>query len=369
MSLLPCIYCKRIDVPRTCEHVLQCAFDATAVLENEVCGECNAAFSTIDKDFVDAVNFFYLGKNMLRSLGLGSASSDNGLTLRTKLRSDGLAEHFPQLYERAPDEWSMMHASPAEQQAMIAELAEPKRLRVAASVVKNDDGSRPGLCVIRSRARTYLVEGTDPIRVAELEARLREHGLKVETVGEPRLVHAGGEDKPTLTFQKNLPIDRFSRAIAKIALNFVAHRLGAATALQRTFDALREFARHGTGGFLPFVTPSILAGGCDEPVPWVLDGQHALVLMRTHIDGLPREAVFVIIGGKLIATTTLQPKGTLGEGLADGTWLVSRCTPSQRRWEDFTMPRDAFRAIVNPAALGLEAEWRAITSQWTADVR
>ena len=53
MTGFPCIYCRRSDVPRTREHVLQAAFGATATLRTEVCGECNGAFSAIDKTFVE----------------------------------------------------------------------------------------------------------------------------------------------------------------------------------------------------------------------------------------------------------------------------------------------------------------------------
>jgi hypothetical protein len=94
--------------------------------------------------------------------------------------------------------------------------------------------------------------------------------------------------------------------------------------------------------------------------PFVKGRQHVLILLRERKGPVPRATVFVALGGKFIGAVSLQPKGISAEGLTDGTWLVSRSDPAKHHWEDLRLPDDALRAFVNPAALGMEEEWKAI---------
>jgi hypothetical protein len=218
----PCIYCRRIDVPRNEEHVLQHAFGATAVLDDAVCADCNGAFSALDKDFVDAVDFFHLGKNMRRPLGLGLAAGPDGLALRTRLRSDGFAERAPQVYKAGPNEWRFIVTDHKTFEVMVAELADPGSLVVTPRLVPAD-GTRPPLSIVRSSPGTYLVEGTDERRLAELCTEMKAHGLKIARTEAPVVEEIPGHGPP-ITYNLCLDLARFGRAMAKVALNFVCYR-------------------------------------------------------------------------------------------------------------------------------------------------
>ena len=166
---------------------------------------------------------------------------------------------------------------------------------------------------------------------------------------------------PPITYNLCLDLARFGRAMAKVALNFVCYRLGTDTALLPTFDRLRAFAREGTGDLWTFVKPSLLTGMDNTAAgPFTTGHEHVLVLMRAMKDAAPYEAVIVIISGRVIGNVSLQPVGAPAAGLPEGTWLISRCDPVQHRWDDFRMPDDTYRAIVNPATLKLEPEWKAV---------
>jgi hypothetical protein len=351
----PCIYCRRLDVARTEEHVLQEALGATKVLPHEVCGDCNAAFSRLDKDFIDAVEFVHLGRNVRRRLGVGLAVHD-GVALRTRLRNDGLAEHPSQFYESAPGTWQFLGTNEDALRVMLAELAEPRTLRVKAKVCPADS-ARPVLSIMRSAPRTYLVEGTNEPRVTAFLDEVSTRGLRVDRMGLPSAREIEGHGPP-IKHDLQLDFRRMGRAMAKVALNFVGYRLGADVALSPTFDALRAFARHDEGDLWAFVKPALLTGGDTKLATMLTTGkEHALVLLRAMQDAGPREVVFVIIAGRYVGMVNLQPEGAPAGGLADGTWLISRCDPDDHRWDDMRIPDDAPRAFVNPAALGLEAEW------------
>jgi hypothetical protein len=354
----PCLYCRREGGPRTREHVLQDAFGATAVLEEEVCAECNGAFSSLDKDLVDAVNFWHLGEKIRRALGLGVSVGNDGVALRARLRPDGFAEHPPQLYETAPNEWRVLASDERSLRAVIAEIASPSDLAVTARVV-SPEGGRPALFILRSGPRKYLIEGTDERRVNALSTEMTTRGLQVRSL--ETVQSTPGEGNPPLRHDLSLDLRCVGRALAKVALNFVCYRLGASTALQATFDPVRHFAREDRGDLWAFVKPSLLTG-MDNTVaePFITGRQHVLVLLRDREGAVPRETVFVVVAGKFIGTVSLQPEGIPAEGLQDGTWLVSRCDPAKHQWEDLRMPDDAFRAFVNPAALGMEAAFKAV---------
>ena len=355
----PCIYCRLVAVPRTREHVLQQALGSTAVLDDAVCAECNAAFSALDKDFVDAVDFYYLGRNMRRALGLGLAVRDDGLAVRTRLRPDGYAEHPPQFYEAAPNDWRFIGPDADMLRTVLAELASPESLVVTSRVV-TPGLDRPGLAIVRSSRRTYLVEGTNERRVGDLCAEMKARGLQVAHMGSPAVEEAPGHGPP-IKYDVSLSLGRFGRAMAKIALNFMCYRLGSEVALLSTYDPLRAFARHGDGDLWAFVKPSLLTGMDNQAAEaWTTGHEHVLILMRDKEEGQPRESVIIVVSGRVIGSVRLQAEGIPAAGLPDGTWLISRCDPVQHRWGDYRMPDDAFRAIINPAALGLEAEWKAI---------
>lgn len=350
--LHPCIYCRRGDVPRTREHVLQAAFGAVATLPNEVCAECNAAFSAIDKEFVDAVNFYHLGKNMFRGLGFGTTMHD-GHRVLARMRSDGLGEFPPQLYEVGSKEWRFLGHSVEQAQRMLAELAEPATLQINESVVPCEEGT-PRLAIVRSRPRVYLVRGVDADSVSNLASQLRKGGFQPDWLGTPTS-RSSESPPPSIHYPTALHFVPYCRALAKIALNFVCYRFGAETALKAEFNELRTFARNGGSPF-DHVLPTLLNHSIeDSGAAYFGPHHHGLLLVKIETDEGEREAVFVVLGGKTIARVDL----TRGRGgLPEPTWiLLSRFDADQRAVDDFTLPNDMPRAVINPGAFGLQDIW------------
>lgn len=339
-------------VPRTREHVLQAAFGAVATLATEVCADCNASFSAIDKEFVDAVNFYHLGKNMLRGLGFGTTMHD-GHRVLARMRSDGLGEFPPQLFEVKPNEWRFLGHSEEQAQKMFAELGDPTTLQISESIVPSEEGT-PRLAIVRSKPRTYLVRGADAGSVANLARRLRTQGLQPDWVGTPQ----GGtsdDSPPPINYPTALHFEPYCRALAKVALNFVCYRFGAVTALKSEFDELRTFARSGGNPF-GHVLPTLLNHSIeDSGAAYFAPRHHGLLLVKIGADEREREAVFVVLGGKTVARVDLT-RG--GGGLPRNAWiLLSRFDAEQRTADDFTLPGDMPRAMINPGADGLQDIW------------
>ena len=108
------------------------------------------------------------------------------------------------------------------------------------------------------------------------------------------------------------------------------------TFMQTTFDALRAFARRRRRRPLERSwKPALLTGGDTKSSAEMLTTgkrEHALVVLRAKQDTGPREAVFVIIGGRYVgAESTCPAQGVppAGEPGRNGTWLISRCDPRQ----------------------------------------
>lgn len=347
----PCLYCRRIEVPRTKEHVLQDAFGAVAILPTEVCAECNNGFSAIDKSFVDAVHFHYTGQNMLRQLGNGRAILEDGVAVTARYRPDGNGEFPPQLYEATPTTWRFLGPREEDFHSMLRELKEPEALQVKSAVVTREGA--PRLAILRSAPNVYLVQGVEAAAVEQLVARVRSEGFKPDWFNES--FSRTTTENPAITFDTSLKLEPFCRALAKVALNFVCYRLGIDAGLRPAFDAVRRYARYGEGHFMDFAVPALLNHELSDSLqPFVTERHHACFLVKGDSDEGHREALFVAIRGKTIGRIDLT-RGNAG--LPQGTWLLSRFDEGQRSVEDLTLPNDMLRALLNPAALGLEHLW------------
>src|SRR5690606_31828365 len=129
-AAFPCIYCRRLDVPRTKEHVLQRAFGGSATLPTQVCADCNSAFSKIDKVFVEIVDFYHRGRNLLRGLGFGRHVLDDGTIVNAVVDGKGTVTFPPQFFEVSGSEWRFFGSSEQERERMFEELARPSALTV-----------------------------------------------------------------------------------------------------------------------------------------------------------------------------------------------------------------------------------------------
>jgi hypothetical protein len=308
--------------------------------------------SAIDNDFVAAVQFYHTGKNMLRGLGLGRAVLDDGTSVNARLRPDGKGEFPPQLYEVEATVWKFLGHREADFHQMLRELSEPRTLQVKSEVMARAEGV-PRLAILRSAPRVYLVQGTDADAVERLATKVRTEGLTPAWTGDP--IARSKNQNPAITYDTSLLLDHFCRGMAKVALNFVCYRLGPEVTLQSEFDAVRWYARYGDGTFADYAVPTILNHSLEDAViSFVTSAHHALYLVTAETEAGHREAVFIVINGTTIGRLDL----TRGNpGLPHGIWLLTRFDPVRRSFDDLTLPDDMPRAVLNPAAMGLQDIW------------
>lgn len=351
LSHAPCLYCRRVNVPRTKEHVLQAAFGAVATLPTEVCADCNNGFSVIDKSFVDAVHFYFTGENMLRQLGNGRAVLESGVAVTARYRPDGTGEFPPQLYETASATWGFLGHREADFHAMLRELKDPAALQIKTEVVIGE--GVPRLAILRSAPNVYLVQGVATAAVEQLASYIRAEGFKPDWFNESST--QGSSENPAITFDTSLKLEPFCRAMAKVALNFVCYRLGIETALLPAFDTVRRYARYGEGHFKDFAVPTLLNHDLSGSLQaFVTERHHACFLVTGDAEQGHREALFIAIRGKTVGRLDLT-RGNAG--LPRGAWLLSRFDEEQRSVEDLTLPQDMLRAVLAPAVLGLAHLW------------
>lgn len=351
-SAFPCIYCRRLDVPRTREHVLQRAFGASATLPTQVCGDCNAAFSKIDKTFVEVVDFYHRGRNMLRTLGLGQHVLEDGTIVNAVVDGRGEVTFPPQFFEVSGSEWRFFGSSEQERDKMFEELARPSGLTVASRVVPPSPGVPP-LLLLRSSPKSFVLIGTSEARVEAFRKSILEVGVVPDSMGTNETKDRG--DPPTITFPTKLEFVPYGRAMAKVALNFVCHRLGSEVALREQFDPVRKFILGSEGDVFDFVVPTALNHSLgDSLAPFLTGEQHALALVTADVGSEVRESVLVALSGKTVGRVDLT-KGN--PGLPEGTWVLTRFDGEERTFTDFALPQDILRAVVNPEPLGLGDLW------------
>jgi len=345
MSLLPCIYCRRTGVPRTKEHVLQHALGASATLPTAVCDECNNAFSGIDKYFMDTLPFWYTDGNILRGLPPGHIKAERGPGLTVRVRSATSVHTFPQLVRGDDGTWSFHGEREEDFHLMTEELGSPSKLLVRSKNLKDGDDV-PKVAVLKSARNKYLVQGSDHQAVDEISERLRTNGLRVTNA------EAGftGQDyaNPTVHVPIVLSSETLSRALAKVALNFVCYRLGADTALRPEFDSLREFARNGVGTWNDYVSvmkPHSRVQNTERA--FLCSKHHGLTLFRALHNG-GQDVVSVVIEGRSVGHVRVNRV----KELAAETWLLSRFDPERHTVENFELPKDMTQAVLSPDEAG-----------------
>lgn len=354
MSLAPCIFCRCEECERTREHVLQAGLGESLTLPREVCAGCNAAFSSLDKDLIEHVNLFALGRaSSLLGIGLQEDSAA-GVRLTARRGTNGdekdLSVLLTQLFCARDGSWHFRGSSPEALQVMAKELSRPCR-KVSEAVDADVEGELPtALAIVRTAPGSFMVRGADAAAVGALATTLREKGVQVdipdnveEEAPEPSLV-------PPIKIKTSFPVGRIARCLAKVALNFVCSLFGTWMALDPAFDPLRRFARHGEGNFVEFVNLAIFDDGLEEAVrAYAHPTRHALVLNQIQKDSRFLATVQVILYGKAVGlvrlATAVQPLFPLG------TWRVSYFDPALTAFEHFVVPQDGLRCFVNIEAV------------------
>ena len=353
MTRAMCIYCRVVDAVRTREHVVQASLGGALTLPTEVCGECNAAFSPLDKDLVEHVDLFARGRvtHLLR-LGL-QEDPETGVRISARLgtrgEEKGLAAAPPQLFRDREGVWHFRGPSIEVLEALARELSSPAE-KVSERVDVDTDGEAPiALAAVRTAPGSFLVRGTDAAEVHEIAQSLREKGIQVVFDGEGRPWVPPAEVTP-ITIETSFPVGNISRCLSKVSLNYVCALFGTDLVLDAAFDPVRRFARYGEGSFVDFVSPSMLDHGQQDAVRGYSDpSRHALVLNQVMLDGVYRVAVQVLLYGKAIGIVRLS--ATREPLLPLGTWRVSYFDHAKRTFEHLKVPDDGLRCFANVAAL------------------
>jgi hypothetical protein len=353
VTVAPCIYCRVVEAARTREHVVQASFGGALTLPTEVCADCNAAFSPLDKDLVEHVDLFARGR-VKHLLGLGLQEDPGAgvqLTARLGMRGEekGLAAAPPQLFRGPDGVWHFRGASSEALEALARELSSPVA-NVSERVDVDEDSKAPiALAVIRTAPGTFLVRGTNAAEVQDLARSMRETGMQVVLDGEARPWVPPAEVAP-ITIKTSFPVGSISRCLSKVALNYACALFGTAFVLDPAFDRVRSFARYGEVGFMEFVSPSMLDQSQQDAVRGYSDpSRHALALNQVLLDGLYRIAVQIVLYGKAIGIVRLS--ATPEPLLPLRTWRVSYFDHAKRTFEHLTVPDDGFRCFANIDAL------------------
>jgi hypothetical protein len=322
-------------------------------LPTEVCDECNAAFSSLDKDLIDHVNLFALGR-VASLLGLGlQEDMEAGVRLTARLGmkgvEKGLAVAPPQFFRHPDGPWNFRGPSVEVLQAMAKELSVPGG-SVTEVVDSDEDGKAPvALAVVRTAPNKFLVRGTSGAEVQTLARELRERGLHVAFTSEVKEWEAPATVAP-INIPTSFPVGSITRCLAKMALEYVCSLFGTDVALNSAFDRIRRFARYGEEGFPDFVSPALLDHTQQDAVRGYADpSRHALVLNQIQKDSVFRLAVQVILHGKAMGIVRLA--ATPAPILPLGTWRVTYFDHLQKTFEHLTVPNDGLRCFVNIEAL------------------
>lgn len=306
---VPCLYCGREDVPKTKEHVLQRTFKANLTLVDEVCGDCNSAFSKLDGAL----------KNLLDALGVGRSATllqqslaVEGSGLIVRIANDGRPRTPPQI--RVPDGSRSFQMScdnqdmepRALQEVMLEELRKPADLNLRTAV--DDRVSEP--TIVRSGSRKYKLVGPSIEGLQRVEERILGGLFKSAAPSKAPQEH-GTIEQPRVTMSLRVDMGAILRAIAKIGVNALAY-------------ARPELARAPE---LAPVRDYVLKGGSDnfaqlldrtKSTPMGLSvpaGQHAIMLSSTTA-GL---VALVWVHGRPLGSVRLSEGH---EGSSMGPWVA-----------------------------------------------
>ncbi len=356
MTLAPCIYCRSTTPHRTREHVLQAGLGGVATLPVEVCAECNAAFSTMDKRLIEHVHLFALrSAKQLSGLGL-MEDLDAGVRLSVILRLEGgseVARLPPQAYRNPAGTWRFVASDESAFEAFFRDLAQPTP-NVSIRYESDSDGSLPiPLTIVKTAPRTFLVRGTDADELFRVAEEIRTVGIQTTTCGQPT---ASSHFQPKIESAVSFPVGETSRAFAKIALNYLCFLFGTESALRFEFDPIRRYARFGEGTLGEHVVLSALTGGPSGPEPYADPRRHALVLQEVCHQGTFRVAVQAVVHGYSLGIVRFP--ATPQAMLPSGTWRVSYFDHVAKSVEHLRVPDDGTRCFANIEALlpGISAQ-------------
>ncbi len=294
-----CIYCRATDPPGgfTTEHVLLAAFGGfhdAPTLTDCVCGNCNQYFGDhldrlLARDSAEALLRLHYGlkepmalPKMLKDRVTVRMPNDGsrwgGVLLRFAAPPDGQAALVVDLVvpqvgcERKDGRWDYFTEDELPPRAELA-LRFETIYTGRAAVLSDSEADEQRLTAVLSAAAAGRFKQTEQL------------------AGFPPFADVSVRTEVTWRFDALL-----ARAVAKIALNYLAYTAGAAFVLHPDFDAVRRFVRYDEGqapDFLQFRgAPTFRGSGGPVPhkrghllaVSWDVNGRRLLGLLSPFVE-------------------------------------------------------------------------------------
>ena len=332
---LPCIYCGVPAAESGNEHVLQGALGTTWMLGIEVCSSCNTGeLSRIDTAMLQFVRLYAYGnragtprnKTWIQDGLTHFFSEHRQVWITVYAKSLGKVHGPPQFILLDDDRvmfWSHKTRDTMTPKSAVsecqAELQCLDDVSISTHMTRIATGQLPQVqpALVRSGKKKYLILAATEADVGRVR-RVLESGelLRVGDGGEAYEVRGGG--RSFAQHGVEWPYSRIVRAIAKVAVNFVAATLGHERALHSDLVPIRRMVIRGDrvavfpSPFVPSV--KVLFDSTDSARQaattfggFVSEPGHHVILLDTFSD-----APHVIIGlyGEYFATVRLTPKAS-----------------------------------------------------------
>ena len=272
---ITCIYCRKRK-PSSREHALQRSLGGDLILL-DVCEGCNRGFSPIDQALADNsfVSLMRVGvtPDVAFDVRLGGehfvTDPISEQTMEVAVRNGMRSEPHPQIHVQFDDAGVANVSVNAKDRADFDRLAGYVEEKIATRKLRSMHVKigplRAGstLRLVMHRQDDGFIRGQSHAEVEQFLGFLEAHWPQVVSNYRARFA---GMDPPqtreirTPTVQLNLKINfnQVYRAVAKIAFNVMAAKLGADFAFRPEFDAIREYIR-GEDLRVPQVQPGELA--------------------------------------------------------------------------------------------------------------
>jgi len=245
IALQPCLYCETTTRRMTDEHVLQKALGAELILRNEVCSHCNTGiFSPIDTEFVAYVRTLRFAgrvgvehnRGLLQSGHSVSRDPNTGIWFSVRRKRRGGIVPFRQI-ALSGERHAVAIPDSGVVKTLHEDLATPSGLRTSSVVLTNVPGAEPSL--IWSAPRTYAVRASTHGEAESVLSRVRDGTLLVGRTIEVVPDSFAGRAVSVSHRSSHSP-RAISRALAKIAMNFLCYTTGGPVARNPAFRPIKE---------------------------------------------------------------------------------------------------------------------------------
>jgi hypothetical protein len=275
LKVIICIYCKQRK-PSSKEHAVQRSLGGDLTLP-DVCVACNGGFSPIDRALAESslVSLMRVGLTPATAfeVKLGGdqfyLDSASGLTFELATRNELRSELYPQVHFLLADSGNHSLALSVKDRVAFERLADYVDGKLASGELRSihqkigppEAGATPRLVMHRTDDGFIRGQSAEDLAlfVSVLEQQWQRFSASYrDSFDGPSPPQATEVKSPTVQHILRINVNDVYRAIAKIAFNVMAAKLGPDLALQPEFDPVRDYIR-GLDVRIPTVQPGQLA--------------------------------------------------------------------------------------------------------------